>query len=135
MSVIATRFIRRWALPGVVAAVLATVAIASPAEAATGYARCAPGNLCLFTDPNGGGAYAAFKVGSADLRNPISGFVFDNKFSSGWNRSSINFCLFAGYGYTYGNVPLKVFLFRPGDRGNIGAPFDNNVSSLKNCRA
>jgi hypothetical protein len=119
---------------GGLAAIGMVLATASPAHAATGWNRCSSGYLCLFTNADGGGTYASFRVGSADLRNAISGYVFDNKFSSGWNRSSIDLCAYAGYNYTYGGVN-KTFLFLPGDKGNIGSPFNNNISSLKDCRA
>ena len=129
-----TSRIRRAAVGGAI--VLGTLlATAVPAHAATGYNRCPANRICLFVNANGGGPYASFQTGSADLRNPISGYVFDNKFSSAWNRTGNSFCGYAGYNYTFGNVPNRVFLFNPGDRGNIGAPFNDNISSLMNCRA
>lgn len=107
---------------GIIAAT-ATAATAAP----TGYDRCKPGRLCLFTEPDGQGFYASFKVGSPDLAIPISGYVFDNKARSVFNNG-------AGEIYylypdaRYAGTPLPVGTVGP---TNLPASIDGQVSSLK----
>lgn len=110
------------ALGGLAAAALATSAVlTAPAAAATGYNRCTPGHFCVFVDPNGQGAYASFTLGSPDLRVPISGYVFDNKISSVWNRTGqITWWLHPDY--NYGGLPTT----------GIGWDYQGNLSGSSN---
>jgi len=67
-----------------------------------------------------GGHFAYFAHGSSDLRNPIGGFVFDNKITDVWNRTNHRTCLMDGYGYTWDNLSIPVdykgYLFNFNDR-------------------
>jgi peptidase inhibitor family I36 len=120
-----------------VAAMIAFAATALPAVAeqdgvppstdATGYARCPSGYFCAFVDPNGQGPYAAFKIGSPDLSVPISGYVFDNKFSSVWNRNGqVTWWLHPDK--NYGGNPTEVIGWDY--QGNLGN--DQDVASSLN---
>jgi hypothetical protein len=107
-----------------VAAGLHLAAPAAPAEAA--WSQCTAGYFCVWTGANGSGSFAKFQVGSADLRDPIGGVVFDNKITSVWNRQGDVFCAWSGYGYTGSKIGIN-----GAERfANLGDTMDNNISSL-----
>jgi hypothetical protein len=110
---------------GMAAAVSVTVA-PSPAQAATGWARCPAGYFCVFDGANGTGHFAYFQWGSPDLR----GQTMNNKTTSYWNRTSRRWHLWDGYNYTGGVVVAQV---PPSDRSTIPSTWfaNNRASSLK----
>jgi hypothetical protein len=104
------------------AAVVAAVGLSMPAaEAATGYARCTAGNFCVFSEPNGGGTIALFKLGSPDLR----GQHIDDTVSSAWNRGADAFALCRDY-----NRVWNLTTYFPGAQANIEPENDNQASSV-----
>jgi hypothetical protein len=88
--------------------------------------QCRWSHLCGWTIIGWSGSFAHFANGSADLRNPIGGVVFDNRFESVLNNSSQNWCLYDGYNYSG-----TLYVVGPGRA--IGNEFRNKTSSLKAC--
>lgn len=77
-------------------AVAGSVALAAPAQAASGFDRCPAGYACFFSGTNGTGTIAYFKQGSQDLR--LQGI--DNNVWSAVNKSGRDVCGYDGYNYT-----------------------------------
>ena len=104
------------------------VGIASPATANS--ADCPSGKFCIWTNSTYNGSFAYFAKGSANLANPIGGYVFNNKVTSIWNRTGSAWCLYDGANY-------KTLLLRQsagGYRANLAIErIDNKTSSLKSC--
>ncbi|MEH1813669.1 MAG: peptidase inhibitor family I36 protein [Nostoc sp.] len=104
------------------------VGIASPATANS--ADCPSGKFCIWTNSTYNGSFAYFAKGSANLANPIGGYVFNNKVTSIWNRTGSAWCLYDGANY-------KTLLLRQsagGYRANLAVErIDNKTSSLKSC--
>jgi len=100
--------------------------MASPAEAA--WSQCPADRFCVWKGGGGSGAFAYFAVGSADLRNPIGGVVFDNSITSVWNRTGRAWCMYTGYNYT----PLPGATVFSGTKDDFtGFPWNNTFSSLR----
>ncbi|APB00500.1 peptidase inhibitor family I36 protein [Nocardia seriolae] len=77
------------------AAVAASLAVAAPAHAASGFDRCPDGSICLFTQPNGGGQMVPFRIGAPDLR----WVGIDKSTQSVWNRTGHYVTAFDDYRY------------------------------------
>ncbi|GAA3874812.1 hypothetical protein GCM10022243_44700 [Saccharothrix violaceirubra] len=107
-----------------VAAAASVFALATPAQAATGWDRCNPGYICLFDYDNGQGPMAWFQIGSPDLRQQD----FDNRTQSVWNRTSSRFCLYVNYNYANDQGAGTSF---SGIQYNTNEV--NSYSSLKKC--
>lgn len=73
------------------------VGIVSPATANS--ADCPSGRFCIWTNTNYNGSFAYFAFGSANLANPIGGYVFNNRVTSIWNRTGRAWCLYDGANY------------------------------------
>lgn len=116
------RILPRVASVAVAATVAATAvaAAASPAQA-SGFDQCQHGTLCLFSQPNGGGAMVAFTGSIADLRN----VGLDDNVRSAWNRSGAFGDLHEGYGFT-GALIIRMSPY--GGAFNVQNP---NASSLR----
>ncbi|WTX00792.1 peptidase inhibitor family I36 protein (plasmid) [Streptomycetaceae bacterium NBC_01309] len=89
---------------------IATLGVASPAQAATGFDRCPEGRFCLFSQLNGQGTIAYFQWGAPDLRP----YGVDGHAYSVWNRANRYFNVYSGYNY----APLTSNS-EPGDKSNI----------------
>ncbi|MFN6501260.1 MAG: peptidase inhibitor family I36 protein [Nostoc sp. DedQUE01] len=104
------------------------VGIASPATANS--ADCPSGKFCIWTNDKYEGRIAYFSRGSANLANPIGGYVFNNKVTSIWNRTGSAWCLYDGANYR------RLLLRQPagGYRSNLAVErIDNKTTSLKSC--
>jgi hypothetical protein len=76
-----------------------------------------------------GGRYAQFRLGSPNLVAPVGGYVFNDKISAVWNRTSRTWCLYPHSDYQ--GVPLKV---TAGWRGSLSPRgFSDAASSLRPC--
>lgn len=107
-------------------AVVATIALgASPAQAATGWARCPSGYFCIFDGASGTGKMAYFKWGSPDLRAQ----GMHNKTTSYWNRTSRYWTMYDGFKYTAGGIVGAT----AGWRSTIPSSYfaNNRASSLR----
>lgn len=104
------------------------VGIASPVTANS--VDCPSGKFCIWANSTYNGSFAYFAKGSANLANPISGYVFNNKVTSIWNRTGSAWCLYDGANY-------RTLLLRQsagGYRANLAVEgIDNKTSSLKSC--
>jgi hypothetical protein len=104
------------------------VGIASPATANS--ADCPSGKFCIWTNDNYEGRIAYFSRGSANLANPIGGYVFNNKVTSIWNRTGSAWCLYDGANYRTGLLRQSA----GGYRSNLAVEgINNKTSSLKSC--
>jgi hypothetical protein len=106
-----------------------SVAAAVPASAATGYARCAKGNLCLFSEQGGRGVVAQYKNGDHDLSDAVGPRGMNDNVESVWNRSGQPFVAFNRVDYEG-----RIGVIYAGDKGNTKPGFTNSVSSLKRLR-
>jgi hypothetical protein len=113
-----------------VAAPLALI-IQGPAQAAI--SDCPSGRFCGWDTTTFSGSWAYFATGSADLRNPIGGVVFDNRFSSLYNNDNAVWCVYKGYSYTGSFVEIA-----PGTGGSLtsshgpgAGAFNDQISSLR----
>lgn len=79
------------------AMLLGSLAVAAPAEAATGYDRCPHGSFCLFSGENGTGTIGIFKWGSPDLRQQ----GLNNNVRSLWNRSGNKVIIYKDFNYVH----------------------------------
>ena len=116
------------------AAVLTGAGGLTPAAAATGYDRCPVERFCLFVDPDGDGPYVSLRYGWDDLRKPVNGFVYDNRFSSFWNRRQETPNGNSGGAMLYLDPHHRgeaLSVFRANFRGNLKNTFSNAVSSVK----
>ncbi|GAB3490376.1 peptidase inhibitor family I36 protein [Nocardiopsis coralliicola] len=97
---------------------------AAPAEAAAaGYARCAEGAFCLFSDSGGQGRVVGVTgIGAPDLR--LAGM--DDDAESAWNRSDRAFSVFTQPGYAGGEVQAQ-----PGGRGDVTPSWRDEISSAR----
>lgn len=126
------------------AAAVAVVSIggASPAQAApTGTeaaavvvpmdsADCPANRFCVWTNATYSGRFAYFSGGSANLANPIGGYVFNNKISSIWNRTSRAWCMYNGADYTGRSFRQTA----GGFRANLAIDgFNDLATSLRPC--
>jgi hypothetical protein len=87
----ATKLVTRLALTAATAAAVTglSVAAATPAEAAGGYARCPKGYFCVFAKTHGEGQMAKWKKGGdADLGNKSGPRGLNNDIESVWNRTT-----------------------------------------------
>ena len=119
---------KRKVLVAAAAAGVMLFGIATPANAATGYARCDPGYLCLFTEPNGQGVIAQYKVGDADMGDSFGPLGMNDNAESYWNRSGANWSLYNGP--YYGGTVSGMSPDKP-DGANFPASLRNVISSLK----
>ena len=105
------------------------VVTASPASAS--WSQCPAERFCVWKGSGGTGSFAYFAIGSADLRNPIGGVVFDNSITSVWNRTTVTWCLYLGYDYTPAGLDVRAGT--KNDLNNIfpQGSFNNTVSSLR----
>jgi hypothetical protein len=89
------------------------------------YSGCASGYLCVYHDAGGTGPMASFDHDDADLSQAPTGILNHHGYSA-WNKSGSTFCIYydAGYGGASTTIP-------PGARGDLGADFAANVSSLR----
>ena len=99
------------------------VGVPSVAHAATGYNRCPPARMCLFSGLNGTGGIAYFQCCSADLRQQ----GMDNVSKSEWNRTGQVFSLWTGY--SYGGSCSASYPNPQG--GNLASQWRNVFSSLR----
>lgn len=107
------------------AAITMAVLIPQPAQAAV--TDCSIGRFCGWVNSDYTGARASFQYGSADLRNPIGGVVFDNRISSVVNFTNTGWCLYSGYNYSG-----YVGYIAPNGGGRLPTTsFDNTISSLR----
>jgi hypothetical protein len=101
---------------------------ATPAHADS--ADCPANRFCVWTNATYTGRFAYFSVGSADLRTPIGGYVFNNRISSLWNRTGQSWCLFDDPGYG----PPRFVQSAGGFRANLAIDgFNDKASSLRAC--
>ncbi|WP_429428426.1 peptidase inhibitor family I36 protein [Nocardia sp. GAS34] len=116
---------------GILAAigVSATLCVATPAQATTGYDRCAQGYFCVFTDLNGGGKIVSFQNGSADLR--LQGV--DGQIRSSWDRTTGTGEYWTGYtDYNYGGERGGLGLESPeGGPWNLPSDWTRKIHSLR----
>jgi hypothetical protein len=121
-----TRYLAR-AVVALVTLVGGIVVAAAPAQAH--WEQCPAGSFCIWVDWDGNGRFAYFNEnGSSDLRNPIGGFVFDNKTTSIWNRGDSSWCVYYGYDYTSINERFGI-----GVRANLSSAWNDVISSLRRC--
>jgi hypothetical protein len=102
--------------------------LASPAQAATGYDRCPVDRMCVFTEPNGGGAIGIFANGDVDLSDSVGPTGLNNNIESMRNRTSGHFCF-----YTEINYNGLAWRGGPGGGANTVPAATNTISSLKRC--
>jgi len=106
----------------------------APAQAATGYARCASGRFCVFDGQDGQGAMASYTTPQADLG------TWRTKASSVYNHTGYKyFCLYSRTNYQYIDPVHDVELLDIGT--NVGdnlyyyhdanSHLDNNVGSIR----
>lgn len=100
------------------------LAAAPHAEAATGYARCPSGHLCVFNGLNGSGRMAYYKNGDANLADGVGATGMNNNIESLWNRTGNEWKLF---GRTYYNGKV-IWSNR---KGNMPTGYRNWASSIK----
>ncbi|MEO7267807.1 MAG: peptidase inhibitor family I36 protein [Knoellia sp.] len=104
----------------------ALVAVSAPsASAATGYARCPDGRMCVFSDPNGTGAMAVFEVGDWDLGDGVGPQGMNNNIESFWNRTSYSWDFWKG-----ANGSGEWLVVGPSSRANFINGWQNTVTSL-----
>lgn len=104
-------------------AVTASLGVAAPAHAQTGFDRCPDDHICLFDQTNGFGEMQAFRIGAPDLR----WVGFDKSTQSVWNRSGHDVTAYDDYGYRGTTTH-----FSPGERRYGPAGFFDlrTISSL-----
>jgi hypothetical protein len=117
------------ALAAVSAIGAAGIAAATPAEAATGWARCPKGDLCVFTGKNGTGTMATYKKGDYNLGDKTGPRGMNNNIESVWNRGNHYFLLWGKPGYK--GADASAF---PGSKGNTRPKFTNWASSIELLR-
>jgi Peptidase inhibitor family I36 len=109
-----------------IGAVLAAAA-ASPASAATGYARCPDLRMCVFTGPDGTGAIAYFATGDGNLGDSSGPVGMNNNIESIWNRSGHTWELYDGVGFSGTRWVSNPFV----GHNNVIPSAANKVSSLR----
>ncbi|MFC5055793.1 peptidase inhibitor family I36 protein [Saccharothrix xinjiangensis] len=119
---------------------LAVIALTTPAVAqaqqpgdvgAMAFADCPAGYFCVWEHADGTGHWARFQTGSLDLTVPVGSFVFNDKISSVWNRTSRIWCLYENI--NRGGAVLRIAAgWGPGPIGPR-YEFNDRVSSLGPC--
>ncbi|MFI9403694.1 peptidase inhibitor family I36 protein [Nocardia sp. NPDC052316] len=98
-------------------------ALAAPAQAEAGYDRCPAARFCIFSEPNGGGRIAYFRLGSTDLRLQN----MDGQVHSLWNRTSQWWQGYTEYNYRGG----VIFNVNPGLQSNVPSDVAPQIHSVR----
>jgi hypothetical protein len=112
------------------AAILAMVSLAapSPAQAATGFARCPAGSFCIFTGTGGSGVMASFTYADGNLGDGVGPQGMNNNTESVFNNTAGRYWgAAANAGYTG-----AFEIYAPGFKGRPKPALFNEISSL--CR-
>ncbi|MBB2924170.1 peptidase inhibitor family I36 protein [Cellulomonas cellasea] len=112
-------------LTSIVTATALVVLTAPTASAATGYARCPDGRMCVFSDRDGTGVMATFAVGDWDLRDGVGPQGMNNNIESIWNRTSYSWDF-----WDYANGGGAWTVMGPNAKGNFINGWANTVTSL-----
>lgn len=117
-------------------AVTGTMAVAAafsvvPTQAATGYARCPAGKLCVFTGTGGNGVIGIFSNGDVDLGAAPGPSGLDNNIESVWNRSGSNFAFYPERNYNGGSADGISELVPRTAKATFYPEFRNTTSSIK----
>ncbi|RYI98949.1 MAG: hypothetical protein EON52_27020 [Actinomycetales bacterium] len=112
------------------AAAAAALAI-TPSQAATGYARCPAGKLCVFSGTNGSGVIGIFSTGDVDLGAAPGPSGLNNNIESVWNRSSSNFAFYPERNYNGGSADGISELVPRTAKATFYPKFRNTTSSIK----
>lgn len=110
-------------------ALVSSVALAAPAQAATGYDRCPSGRLCLFTGTGGTGTMATYLAGDANMADSTGPTGMNNNVESVWNRTSMYFMVWDGRYYTG-----DYWTITPGTKGTLLSSIRNRISSVCELR-
>ncbi|MBY8878870.1 FG-GAP-like repeat-containing protein [Actinacidiphila acidipaludis] len=105
----------------------------APAQAATGYARCASGKFCVFDGAGGQGAMTSYTSPQADLG------TWRSKASSVYNRTGYKYaCLYSRTNYVYDDAVHEVEVVTAGaaqvdlaDFQDSNSHLDNNLGSVR----
>ncbi|MGA8114424.1 MAG: peptidase inhibitor family I36 protein [Actinocatenispora sp.] len=98
------------------------LAIASPAQAASGYDRCPDNYYCMFSGLDGSGDMVTFQSSNPDLRT----VNMDKRARSDWNRTGSSVWLNSDYNYAGCDA-----LTSAGSQGNLFSSFQNYFSSVR----
>lgn len=120
---------RAAAITGAVAAMAALSVV--PSQAATGYARCPAGKLCVFTGTGGSGVIGIFSTGDVDLGAAPGPSGLNNNIESVWNRSSSNFGFYPERNYNGGSADGISELVPRTAKATFYPEFRNTTSSIK----
>ncbi|HEV7720000.1 MAG TPA: peptidase inhibitor family I36 protein [Iamia sp.] len=112
------------------AAILVMMALVAPtpAQAATGFARCPAGKFCIFTDTGGNGVMATFDVADGNLGDGVGPQGMNDNVESVFNNTG---------GQLWGTAKNPGYVcacetYDPGFKGRVRDALFNEISSL--CR-